>query len=149
LVLLAACDDHARLSSGDYAAVDARMDDTGAAPVGSLALDVEAGTAVFTDAAHAELASTTLSSWARKDWPTGCPTNFTATHMEVADLGLASLQIGAVIIDTPVLVADCPDGTDVILRDDGDFQGGGGAMLGATAWIRYSPRGGASPNHSR
>ncbi len=47
-----------------------------------------------------------------------------------------SITLGELTIDSPILVASCPDGASVALRDDGEF-GGGGPCVGAIACIVF------------
>ncbi len=76
----------------------------------------------------------------RTAWPAGCPTNIYTDRMEVLDIAEDTLTIGAVTLGHPVLVRSCPpDPVFVVLREDGDIGGGGGACAGPTACIFFKP----------
>jgi hypothetical protein len=120
-LLLACSQSEARLVSGTYEATAASTEDGRIDPPAvTLDLDLEEGTATFTDASGAELASASVTLWERGDWPEGCPTNFSGTAEETAT----------------ILVASCPDGDSIVLRDDGEF-GGGGPCVGSASCVEF------------
>jgi hypothetical protein len=64
----------------------------------------------------------------RSAWPSGCPANIQSTRMEVLELEVDPLTIGATTFQQPVLVRDCPrDPMRLVLRSDGVIGGGGTA----------------------
>jgi hypothetical protein len=139
LPLLVACSgDEALLASGTYEAYDATVDGAGAetVPAVRLTLDIEGGTASFTDDSGAALAEVSLALWDEADWLEGCPTNFSATREQAASLDVDAITLGDITVDTPILVASCPDGASLVLRDDGE-TGGGGPCIGATACVMF------------
>jgi hypothetical protein len=77
----------------------------------------------------------------RAEWPVGCPTNIGSTHMEVLDLEEKPLTIGPIALNQPILVRDCPrDPMRVVLREDGEIGGGGGACTWPNECIFFGPR---------
>lgn len=136
-LLLACSQSEARLVSGTYEATAASTEDGRIDPPAvTLDLDLEEGTATFTDASGAELASASVTLWERGDWPEGCPTNFSGTAEETATIEVGSITLGEVTIDAPILVASCPDGDSIVLRDDGEF-GGGGPCVGSASCVEF------------
>lgn len=136
LSLLAACKaDEALLQSGSYTLVHADLGTGEELTVsGSLALDVDAMSVTITDAAGAEV-SAGLGPVDEELWPIGCPTNISSTLMEVVALDLAEVELDldgstSAVISGPVLVAGCPDGQDVLLRDALDTDGAVGGSYG-------------------
>jgi hypothetical protein len=82
----------------------------------------------------------------RSEWPSGCPTNINATRMEVLDIEVDPLTLGAVTFIHPVLVRDCPrDPVRLVLREDGAIGGGGGACPNLDPCIYFTPRSTAAP----
>jgi hypothetical protein len=64
----------------------------------------------------------------RAAWPSGCPSNINVTHMEVLDITQASLVIGSLTFDKPILVRNCPPNPlQLVLREDGPGGVSGGA----------------------
>lgn len=136
-LLLACAGSEARLVSGTFHATDAStVDGPVDPPAVTLDLDLDAGTATFTDEQGSELASASVTLWDRADWPSGCPTNFSGTPEETATVEIGSITLGTVTIDAPILVASCPSGDSLVLRDDGEF-GGGGPCVGSTACVAF------------
>ncbi|MCB9760813.1 MAG: hypothetical protein H6739_13305 [Alphaproteobacteria bacterium] len=124
VTLLTGCADVAPLTSRTYEVVDAWMrvaeDENFPVPEATLNLDLDAGTAAFFDTDGVEIATANLDLWPRADWPEGCPTNFSATAMETASLDIEVLDLGGFEIFSPILVAACPDGGRLVLRDNRD-----------------------------
>jgi hypothetical protein len=78
---------------------------------------------------------------ARAEWPTGCPTNVASTHMEVLDIEGDSLTIAQVTFSNPILVRAClSDPVRVLLRQDGEIGGGGGACNWPLECIFFGPQ---------
>lgn len=148
LPLLAACDDSAHLASGTWNLVEADMGEGEVvAGTGSLVLDLDGEQVSFLDADGAELAAGGIALWPRADWPSGCPTNFSATRMETADVLLDQVELPlddgtTVTIVDPVLVASCPDGEPLYLRSafsEADLDSGTTGCSGADACLVYEP----------
>ena len=128
LCLLTACQDTAQLNTGTWELQGAS--DTGTdVPDVSIELDMERETATFLDADGAVIDYADLTLWARGDWPVSCPTNLSGTRQQVASVELDELTLSDITIVEPVLVADCPDGMSMVLRDGGTL--GAGARLAA------------------
>jgi hypothetical protein len=124
LLLLLGCSGPARLSSGAYTLTHVFADDTGidVVPQSVMELDVEAGTVRWTGTERVVMDPVEITVWDRSDWPTGCPTNTSATSMEVASVALDELVVDGWVVEDPLLVALCPDGRDVLVRPDGAFD---------------------------
>lgn len=138
LSFLVACSkSEARLVSGTYEATTASTEEGPVdAPAVALDLDIEAGTAAFTDESGAELATASVTLWDRGDWPEGCPTNVSGTAEETATIEVGSITLGGVTIEAPILVASCPSGDSIAVRDDGEF-GGGGPCVGSKSCVVF------------
>ena len=77
----------------------------------------------------------------RAEWPGGCPTNIGSTRMEVLDIEEHTLTIETVTFNNPILVRDCPpDPVHVVLREDGEIGGGGGACIWPSECIFFGPQ---------
>jgi hypothetical protein len=77
----------------------------------------------------------------RADWPDGCPTNLLTHRMEVLNLEEDTLTIGPIALNKPILVRDCPrDPMRVVLREDGEIGGGGGACTWPSECIFFGPK---------
>ena len=75
------------------------------------------------------------------EWPAGCPTNIGSTRMEVLDIEEHMLTIETVTFNNPILVRDCPpDPVRVVLREDGEIGGGGGACIWPSECIFFGPQ---------
>jgi hypothetical protein len=86
-----------------------------------------------------------FSSRARKDWPSGCPTNIGSTHMEVLDIVEKSLSIAGLTFTDPILVRDCPsDPERIALREDG-LVGGGNACAGLDKCLSFGRQSKVTP----
>jgi hypothetical protein len=102
-------------------------------------IDREHGLVVFTLADGSELA-TPFVPRDRAKWPSGCPTNIHSTHMEVLDLEAEILTIEAAAFSHPILVRACPpDPVRVVLREDGEIGGGGGACANQSECMFFGP----------
>lgn len=150
LLALTACADEARLESGTWSLYEAMLASGDVLPgTGSIELDLDAETALVLDATGAEVADVGIALLPRADWPEGCPTNFSSTRMEVAALDLDTLELdigdGVVVtLAAPTLVASCPDGDPLLLRDGMDGDGmeiGSTGCAGAESCLAYEPAG--------
>ena len=82
----------------------------------------------------------------RQDSPLGCPSNINSTKMEVLEPDVDKLTIGSVVINSPVLVRNCPRNPEVvILREDGQIGGSGTACAGNDKCIHFKPVTSAEP----
>ncbi|MEM6928475.1 MAG: hypothetical protein AAF602_16185 [Myxococcota bacterium] len=115
LTTLGGCDETSPLGSGDYVLVDwvvALEPEESVTPLPDigLELDVDEGLATFVD----EDGQVTLGllSRDRADWPVFCPTNFTSSRVEVADLD-DDLGVGGRTVADPFVMAECRGGDRV------------------------------------
>lgn len=77
----------------------------------------------------------------RAEWPAGCPAMLGSTRMEVLDLAEDKLTIGSVTLSNPILVRGCPpDPMHVVLREDGEIGGTGGACSSPSECIYFLPK---------
>ena len=77
----------------------------------------------------------------RAKWPAGCPTNIGSTCMEVLDITEDTVTIETVTFNNPILVRSCPPNpTRVVLREDGEIGGGGGACTRFNECIFFAPQ---------
>jgi hypothetical protein len=113
---------------------------TALAEIQKLEIDRDQGLAIFTLVDKAE-SIVPFKTRNRMEWPSGCPTNINATHMEVLDLEQYPLTIRSMTFRQPVLVRGCPpDPIRVILREDGPIGGGGGACTHLDRCIFFERR---------
>lgn len=76
----------------------------------------------------------------RAEWPDGCPAMLGSTRMEVLDLAEDTLTIASATLSNPILVRACPpDPVHVVLREDGEIGGGGGACSWPSECIYFLP----------
>jgi hypothetical protein len=76
----------------------------------------------------------------KEEWPAGCPTNIGSTHMEVLDIEKDTLTIDPVTLNNPILVRNCPqEPVRVVLREDGELGGSGGACTPPAECIFFGP----------
>lgn len=120
LIALVACgDDTALIESGTWLLTDSWQDgeqlDEATAPSGSMVVDVDAGTVEIRNGVDTLLAVVDLVPRDEDEWPTDCPTNFSSTRMEVADLDLDEVDLGGLVIVAPAIQADCPTGDRLTL----------------------------------
>ena len=139
LALLAGCGANRRVevSAGDYVPVRNANTPDDAAAIETVRVDRENQIAWFalTDGTQHIVP---FSVRGKAAWPAGCPTNISATRMEVLDLEMEALTIASTTFATPVLVRNCPpEPEQVILRSDGEIGGGGNACIGATVCIPF------------
>jgi hypothetical protein len=98
------------------------------------------GVTVFTLANGSEIV-TSFVPRDRANWPAGCPAMLGSTRMEVLDLAEDTLPIGSVALSNPILVRGCPpDPVHVVLREDGEIGGGGGACSWPRECIYFLPK---------
>lgn len=77
----------------------------------------------------------------RANWPAGCPTNIGSTCMEVLDITEDTLTIETITFNNPILVRSCPPSpTRVVLRENGEIGGGGGACTRFNECIFFAPQ---------
>lgn len=119
--LAAGCSDRSEIEGGNYEAYEVSGHDSAeqaAILATQLNVDRDSDTATFT----LDDGSQIVTSWTtrdRSDWPTGCPTNYSSTKMEILDLDEDVIMIQSLAFTSPVLVASCPGGsTDVVLTED-------------------------------
>jgi hypothetical protein len=128
LPCLAACSDRSEIETGYYEAYDLQghSEDRSQILATTLNIDRDADTATFTLDDGTEI-TTSWTTAKRDDWPTGCPTNYSNTQMEVLFLDESPLVIASLELTDPVLIAGCPaNSTDVVLtEDDGSILGQG------------------------
>lgn len=127
--------------SGDYIPVDNESiyDSPATGMVDSMQIDRQNNTMklVLTDGS---IISSALSARPKEDWPSGCPANLGSTRMEVLDLDVNEIAIGDIVIDSPILVRNCPDDPErVILREDGQIGGAGTACAHDDDCIHFKP----------
>lgn len=127
---LVGCDDASPLVSGDYDLVDwvatlEPEESVDPLPNVGLVLDAAAGTATFVDGD--EEIRLGFVSRARGEWPAQCPTNFTSSLVEVADLD-ADLELDGRTVAAPFLMAECRGGERVYV---GPSAGAGAGFQGA------------------
>ena len=130
------------IESGEYAVVSGRGEANEAAmrAIQKMKIDRDERAAVFAFVDGSEIA-TSFVPRDRADWPDGCPTNLLTHRMEVLDLEEDTLTIGPITLDKPILVRDCPrDPTRVILREEGEIGGGGGACTWPGECIYFGPK---------
>ena len=108
LALALACTTTTPLEDGMFALWSATVDGVAVDPVPGvvLSLDVEANEALFT------LGSPTLGRPLFRfrdeaDWVEGCSGNLGAQRLETVDLETDSLTLGDLVVDDPVMHADC------------------------------------------
>lgn len=58
---------------------------------------------------------------------TGCPTNFSSSPQETRSLDAPNLQLGELLIDAPLLRADCPAGSRLVVLQQGPVTSTGAA----------------------
>lgn len=80
------------------------------------------------------------------NWPVGCPANIGSTYMEILDIEEGSLTIGALTLEDPILVRDCPpEPMRIVLREDGLVGGGGSACAGLDKCLYFGRQSQAAP----
>lgn len=57
----------------------------------------------------------------------GCPTNFGATMQDTRTLDAPNIQLGELLIDAPLVRADCPEGSGVVVLQQGPASSAGAA----------------------
>jgi hypothetical protein len=127
---------------GEYGVVSVKREANQAAmrEIHSMRVDREERVVVFALADGSEIV-TAFVPRSRAEWPTGCPTNIYSHGMEVLDIEQQELIIGSVAYDNPILVRGCPpDPVRVVLREDGEIGGGGGACTGQALCIFFGPK---------
>lgn len=139
--LLSGCLAQPRLEveSGDYTLVRGTDDATRSAAdsVRNLYIDRDASIAVLTLDDNSDI-SMTFVARDRSQWPEGCPTNIYSHYMEVLDIDQPELTLGSLTLYDPVLVRDCPgEPVEVVLREDGQIGGGGGARTDSSLIFSY------------
>jgi hypothetical protein len=114
----AACgDDFAPIRSGRYEAwYLTRSDNSTVKDLGSAAMEIDRDNEEMrlwdTDGSQITGA---IRQVALDDPPTGCPTMYTQTELEILAVDLPSVEVAGVTFDSPHLVADC--GGSIMLRD--------------------------------
>ena len=113
------CGDASLLRSGTYVLESWTLpggDGSEVVPEGVLELDLEAGLAAV-QIAGAERVEVSLLPLQRADWIEGCPTNFTVSRTEVAELDVDLIDADGHPMADPFVVAECRDGEGVFLGD--------------------------------
>jgi hypothetical protein len=121
----------AEIESGTYVVIDGGggSDQAAMRPIRRLEIDQDAHIAVFALAGDSETVIPFVPR-ERTEWPAGCPSNIGSTRMEVLDLGVDALTIASTTFDSPILVRACPpDPVRIVLRQDGEIGGAGGACI--------------------
>lgn len=121
----------AEIEPGPYVFVEGRGDSaqTAGRVIQRLEIDQDARIAVL---ALADGSETVLPFVPRErtEWPAGCPSNIGSTRMEVLDLAMDTLTIGSTAFGRPILVRACPPNpVRLVLRQDGEIGGAGGACI--------------------
>lgn len=57
----------------------------------------------------------------------GCPGNFSSQPQETRTLDAPNIQLGELLIDAPLLRSDCPDGSGVVVLQQGPLSSSGAA----------------------
>jgi Tol biopolymer transport system component len=113
---------------------------TASAEIQKIAIDRDKQLAIFTLLDESEMAV----SFVPRDkaaWPSGCPANINSTRMEVLDIKENRLTVGSITLSNPILVRDCPPAPmRVVLRQDGDIGGSGGACARLNECIFFVPQ---------
>jgi hypothetical protein len=131
----------ARVEPGQYSVVcgEGAANEAAMGASQGMEIDREEGVVVFALADGSEII-TTFVPRERAAWPSGCPTNIHSTHMEVLDIEEEALTIEAVTFSHPILVRACPPEPErVVLREDGEIGGGGGACADWSRCIFFGP----------
>ncbi len=131
----------AEIESGTYVVVEGRGNSaqTAGRAIQRLEIDQDAQIAVLALADGSETAIPFVPR-ERTEWPAGCPSNIGSTRMEVLDLALDALSIGSTTFDSPILVRACPPNPiRLVLRQDGEIGGGGGACIWPSECIILGP----------
>ncbi|MBT3219187.1 MAG: hypothetical protein HN348_08860 [Proteobacteria bacterium] len=105
-----------------------------------LTLDVEDGEASFL--IGDDEISFALLTRDEADWGVGCPMNYASWAMEIADIDASKVEIGELSIEEPIIVAGCGggQGSEVVLRANGDVASGGGPCIGADVCVVFTSR---------
>lgn len=142
MVGLACSPDEVSVKSGEYTAseVDKRKDgksrrdllaapDTYTLKQTKLVIDTEVKTVVLRGVGGEEV-KLGYSVADKELWPRGCPGNF-SDHVEQLLTLDGPVALGPMAIAKPVLIARCPDGDSLVLRESGDYEGFGDRCKGA------------------
>ena len=132
----------AEVESGEYIVVcsETEASDVAMRAIQKLEIDRDERAAVFTLVDGSEIV-TQFTPRDRAEWPAGCPANLGSTHMEVLDIGEDTLTIDSIIFNNPILVRDCPpDPMRVVLQEDGEMGGSGGACTQPSKCIFFEPQ---------
>ncbi|MGD1992515.1 MAG: hypothetical protein PVI59_04905 [Anaerolineae bacterium] len=127
-VLSTACSIHrrAKVAPGEYEPVRSASNST----VERMRVDRDHRTAWFI-LANGSRVITPFIPRPRSEWPEGCPTNVGSTAMEVLEIEMEVLTIAETVFHWPVLVRNCPPSPEeIVLRSDGEIDGGGTACSG-------------------
>lgn len=130
-----------RIEPGEYVVGRGRgeVHEVAARVIQQMEIQRAEGVAVFTLVDGSEIV-TSFVPRDRANWPAGCPTNLYTDRMEVLDIAEDTLVIESITLSHPILVRSCPpDPVFVVLREDGDIGGGGGACTGPAECIFFKP----------
>lgn len=130
------------VESGEYVVVcgGGEANEVAMRAIQKMEIDRDQRVAVFTLVDGSEIV-TSFVSRDRAAWPAGCPTNIGSTHMEVLDIQEDTLAIESVTFNNPILVRGCPpDPMRVVLREDGEIGGSGGACAWPSECIFLGPQ---------
>ena len=118
---------------------------TGARAIREVKVDRDQQTAMFGLADGSEIV-TSFVPRGRAEWPSGCPASIGSTRMEVLDIEEDVLTFGEASFNDPILVRDCPrDPFQVVLREDGEVGGRGGACADHKLCIFFKPAESVTP----
>ena len=130
------------IESGEYVVVcgGGEANEVAMQAIQKMEIDRDERVAVFTLVDGSEIV-TSFVPRDKAEWPAGCPTNIGSTRMEVLDIEEDTLTIKSVTFNNPILVRDCPpDPMRIILREDGEIGGGGGACTWPSECIFFGPQ---------
>jgi hypothetical protein len=139
--LFAGCsfDRWVEIAEGDYVPIDAvaSHDDSGTRLIESMTIDHDKNI-VEIHLRNGSIIDANFTSRPKKEWPSGCPANFGSTRMEVLDITEGKLTIGSIVINSPIVVRNCPSNPELILlREDGQIGGAGTACAGIDKCIHF------------
>lgn len=140
--VLSGCATWTGIESGEYVLVcdGGEANEAAMRAIQKVEIDRDQRVAVFTLVDGSEMV-TSFVSRDRAEWPAGCPTNIGSTNMEVLDIEEDALTIESVTFNNPILVRGCPpDPMRVVLREDGEIGGAGGACTWPNQCIFFGPQ---------
>jgi hypothetical protein len=132
------------ITAGEYSPVHGAGASGPASTIEAVRVDRDNQTAWFmlNDGSQVILSFTPLP---RAEWPAGCPTNVSSTHMEVLEIETEDLTIASTTFQRPVLVRNCPpDPVEIVLRSSGEIGGSGNACSGAGECVTFETASGTA-----